>query len=326
MDEQMEALLAVYALGGLTEEEAAEVEAYLAADLQAELALQEMMQTTTMLAHLAPPVRPSVAMERNLFARIEADAAHKTASAAARRDTRSPVTSQMAVSLPFWQHWQQRLRGWLATPLLSGVSLAVAVLILIWALLLNQQLANLNQQNASLSREVQLLQTEKTAVSRQLVQVQQQLATLVAERDSLAAELIGSQTMNISLQAELDNTQAILALLSGQNVHRVSLSGTEAQPQAEAQLLMRPDSHVALLFVSGLQPLAAGQVYQVLLIRDDGHDTAETFAVSVRGQGALVVHAKTPFETFTAVGVSIEPEGGSPQRTGEIILLGSIKS
>ncbi len=326
MDEQMEALLAVYALGGLTEEEAAEVEAYLAADLQAELALQEMMQTTTMLAHLSPPVRPSAAMEHALFARIEADAAHHALPHAAPREKHPPLTSQIAVSPSRWRRWQQRLQAWLATPLLSSISLAAAVLMFIWALSLNQQLTNLNAQSASLRQDVQQLQTEKTAVSQQLTQVQQQLAALVAERDSLAAELIGSQAMNVSLQAELDNTQAILALLSGQHVSQVSLSGTEAQPQAEAQLLLRPDSHVALLFVKGLQPLAPGQVYQVLLIREDGHDTAETFAVSLDGQSALVIHAKTPFETFTAVGVSIEPEGGSPQRTGEIILLGSIKS
>jgi anti-sigma-K factor RskA len=62
----------------------------------------------------------------------------------------------------------------------------------------------------------------------------------------------------------------------------------------------------------------------VLLIRDDGHDTAETFAVDVQGQKALIVHAQAPLDTFTAVGISIEPKGGSPQRTGDVVVLGSL--
>lgn len=323
MDEQMEALLAVYALGGLTEEEAAEVEAYLAKDFQAEALLQEMMHTTAMLAHLAPAVQPSATLEYELFARVEADAAQY----AARITASAPVTRQTAVSQPGrMQRWWQELRGWLATPLASGVSLAVAGLVLIWALSLSQQLGNLSEQSASLHRDVQQLQTEKTAVTQQLGEVQQQITMLTAERDGLAAELIRSQTLNASLQTDLSNAESVLALFTAQGAYQVLLSGTEVQPLAEAQIILHPDSKVALLFVDGLEPLSTGQVYQVLLIRDDGHDTAETFAVSVGGQDALIVHANTPFKTFTAVGVSIEPEGGSPQRTGEIVLLGSIKS
>ncbi|MBK8429796.1 MAG: anti-sigma factor [Chloroflexi bacterium] len=67
-----------------------------------------------------------------------------------------------------------------------------------------------------------------------------------------------------------------------------------------------------------------GAGHQVLLIRDDGHDTAETFTVSTEGNGVLVVHSAEPLNTFTAVGVSIEPAGGSIQRTGEIVLLGNL--
>ena len=62
----------------------------------------------------------------------------------------------------------------------------------------------------------------------------------------------------------------------------------------------------------------------MLLVRGSEHDTAETFTVDAGGENILVVKSPSPMSIFDTVGVSIEPEGGSPQRTGEIVLLGGI--
>ena len=55
MNEQIEELLAVYVLGGLSPEEEAEVEAYLAENPQAVALLEEAYATAALLPYTAPP-------------------------------------------------------------------------------------------------------------------------------------------------------------------------------------------------------------------------------------------------------------------------------
>lgn len=347
MNEPIDELLAVYALGGVTEEEAQEIEAYLAAHPDAELQLRAMMETTAALAHLAPAVRPSPSMEEQLFARIAADAPKRVPAHSPQRAPR--------------QSWLDMVRSWFAMPLVGGASVALAALVLVWALSLSRQITDLRQQasnwetqaitletrvvnlqtenntlsndltilttqNDALQRDVQQLTAENVATGEWAFSLEGQLAALLTERDEWAQEYGQVQALNAALQNDLSEAQTVLTLFSSPDAYYVNLPGTESQPGAQAQMILDPDGQVAVLFVTDLEPLAAGQVYQVLLIRDDGHDTAETFAVGTAGKNALVVHAQAPFDTFTAIGVSVEPEGGSLQRTGEIILLGSIKS
>lgn len=347
MNERMEELLAVYALGGLTEEETQEVEAFLAENPQREAELREWMETTAVLAHLSPPVRPSAQLEESLFARVAADAEKRFSAPVPRHAPR--------------QSWLGMVRSWFSMPLVGGVSVALAALVMVWALGLNRQVntlqaqlvgqetqvaalqaqvitleetnatltseaAELTSENATLRDEVRVLNAEMATAEEMASSLEQQLVRALAERDDLAQEFSQAQALNAALQEDLSQAQQVLTLFSSPDAYLVNLPGTETQPEAQAQMIVDPEAQVAVLLVNGMQPLAAGQVYQVLLIRDDGHDTAETFAVGVEGQSALIVHSQAPFDTFTAVGVSIEPEGGSPQRTGDIILLGSIKS
>ena len=83
---------------------------------------------------------------------------------------------------------------------------------------------------------------------------------------------------------------------------------------------------MAILVVSDLPQLENEEVYQVLLIRGAEHDTAETFSVNAGGAHILVVQSPRPMAIFDQVGVSIEPVGGSEQRTGDVVLVGEIVS
>ncbi|MCL4266824.1 MAG: anti-sigma factor [Anaerolineae bacterium] len=359
MDEQMQGLLALYALGGLTEDEQQEVEAYLVRHPEAAAELHEMQLAVTALAHTASPVSPSPQMEEALMARVTADA-----------EARFGAVNQPAKPAPPAPKasWAERLRVFL-TPPVWGTAVAIALITLIFAALLWQNRATqYEQQLAAQATEMQVLQAENaalqqtnqeltTAVSNadlEKARLQTQLETLRQERDtaqmqaallaeekaelaeekavllsqneSLSEQLLAVTALAETLQNDLDTANEVLALFTSPDVELVSLPGTEAQPQAVGQLLFDPNTNVSLLLVEGMENLAPGQVYQVLLIREDGHDTAETFAVDVQGQRALIIHSLTPMSAFTAVGVSIEPEGGSPQRTGDIILLGELLS
>ncbi len=349
MDEQMQGLLALYALGGLTKDEQQEVEAFLARHPEAEAELREMQWAVAALADTAPPVAPSAQMEEALMARVTADAeARQPVKPVALQPLRPPKVS-----------WAERLRVFL-TPPVWGTAVAIALFTLIFAALLwqnraasyeqqltaqadtiqllqqaNEELAtavaDAAQENASLQTQLETLRQERDTAQMQASMLADekeelagQTAVLQNENETLAAQLVAAEALAETLQADLDAANEVLALFASPDVQIVSLPGTENQPQAVGQLVFDPNTNVSLLLVDGMENLSPGQVYQVLLIREDGHDTAETFAVDVQGQRALIVHSLTPMNTFTAVGVSIEPEGGSPQRTGDIILLGEL--
>jgi anti-sigma-K factor RskA len=142
----------------------------------------------------------------------------------------------------------------------------------------------------------------------------------LAQGDAALAEL---ETYSAALEAEIAEIVANQPFDSSE-VYAVTLPGTEEQPEASAQLVVDPESNTALLIVDGMPALPEDSVYQVLLIRGTEHETAETFRVDTEGEGVLLVHSTEPLQSFDTVGVSIEPEGGSVQRTGEIVLLGSI--
>lgn len=80
----------------------------------------------------------------------------------------------------------------------------------------------------------------------------------------------------------------------------------------------------AVLVVSGLQQLEAGNIYEFWLIQGDMPVAAGLFEVNEEGRAILQVsHAVTP-EAYDAIGVSIEPQAGSVLPTGDIVMLGGL--
>ena len=73
MDE-IEELFPFYALGALSDDERARVEAYVAANPGAKARLDEIMKTASALAYEAAPVEPSPALKKSLMERVNADA------------------------------------------------------------------------------------------------------------------------------------------------------------------------------------------------------------------------------------------------------------
>lgn len=340
MNEQIEELLAVYVLGGLTPEEEAEVEATIAQNPLAAKLLEEAYAAAALLPYTAQPLEPSAGAEAALFARIEANRTPQAAPIAAAKRPAPPKPT-------LWDN----LRQFFSMPLVTAVGLGAAVLLLIWGLSLNQQMRNLNQnmqqltadnsalrtdfdtlasENLSLTARVSELQAANQAYENQVDEMAQNNAQLIAANNELQGEVAETAVAQASLEAqitelqnELDSVLAAIPFDSSQ-VYAVTLPGTDEQPGASAQLVIDPVSNTALLLVDGMPELPQDSVYQVLLIRGTEHETAETFRVDTEGEGVLLVHSTEPLQSFDAVGVSIEPEGGSVQRTGDIVLLGNI--
>ena len=83
-------------------------------------------------------------------------------------------------------------------------------------------------------------------------------------------------------------------------------------------LIYDPDGQVAVLSVWGLETLPEGQDYQVWLIEpDQNRISGGVFRSSDQTEYvSFVIESPKSFEAFSGMGVTIEPEGGSPGPTG----------
>jgi anti-sigma-K factor RskA len=126
------------------------------------------------------------------------------------------------------------------------------------------------------------------------------------------------------LQAGLADQGQIIRYLSSPDNRSVLIAGTEHQPGAQAQMVFPQDSQEGGLLIAGLRPLPAEQVYQLWLIEGETPQSAGTFSVDPSGKATVLVEARRAIADFDAVGVSIEPLGGSLQPTGNIVLLSSL--
>jgi anti-sigma-K factor RskA len=138
---------------------------------------------------------------------------------------------------------------------------------------------------------------------------------------SLQAEISRLETANQALQSQMQTQQALLVQIASPNTSSASLSGTEAQPGASGLFIADPGRPDGVLVLSGLPPLEAGQTYQLWMIEGDLPASAGLFNTDSQGQILLPVQAGQAVGSYDALGVSVEPQGGSGQPTGEIVVL-----
>lgn len=104
----------------------------------------------------------------------------------------------------------------------------------------------------------------------------------------------------------------------------VSLQVSEGQPAADGVVYAHPESNVALLCVYDLPKLEQEKTYQAWLIRDGQRVSAGTFDVNPDGYGVLLMEPGQPMGTYQQLGITVEPEGGSPAPTTPRIMGGGL--
>ena len=147
------------------------------------------------------------------------------------------------------------------------------------------------------------------ALNGQIARLQDQVASL---NDQVTAQ---SQS--------LDELIRNLPQTGESDIISVSLKSTETQPRALGQLIADPNDESAMLVISGLPPLEPGKTYQVWLI-GNAPVSAGLLTVDENGQSVLIITSEEAIGSFNSVGISIEPEGGSMEPTGEIVVLSEL--
>jgi anti-sigma-K factor RskA len=121
-----------------------------------------------------------------------------------------------------------------------------------------------------------------------------------------------------TLRSQLRDQQVIVDALQSPGTRLVSLTQASGGPQA--RLLLDPAGQRAYLVTLALQPLPDNQTYQLWLIDGQTPVSAGLFEVDGQGIGRVVVEADQPFSQYQSIGISIEPDGGSPQPTNVVLL------
>lgn len=356
--ENAEDHLAVLALGGLTAAEESDLDILIADDPELALELQMFSEVTDSLAYLEGPIMPSAKTEEMLFKRVEANAQ--------ARFLISPSTTQVFKARIPKKEKKLRTVTQIFDNVFRqpsfGVGLVATALILagLTGLLgarlgsvgsenqalkieldanknskneLDQQIAKLNQELDAANGFVTTYENQLTEVLQENQQLQLLADSAQLDRDEVATQVAGLLSdnegllsRNSALEERIAAQNEILDLFSSVDSEAINIGGTAKSPDSSATIVFNPNSDVAILLVSDLPQLESEEVYQVLLIRGAEHDTAETFIVDAKGTNILVVQSPSPLSVFDTVGVSVEPAGGSVQRTGDVVLVGEIAS
>lgn len=133
--------------------------------------------------------------------------------------------------------------------------------------------------------------------------------------------LIGLAGSNLFLWQQLNQLQVGTTALG---MRAVPLSAPLADSRATGFVLMSADGEDGALVVDGLPPLEAGKEYQLWLIRDGQRTSGAVFSTDENSYGGTRIRAPRSLLEYSAVGITIEPEGGSPQPTGTQVLGGPL--
>jgi len=143
------------------------------------------------------------------------------------------------------------------------------------------------------------------------------IALLVLNFSSLQ-QIRKIQSQQAELMNQMDDAQVALAMLSYPGVERLSVDGENLA----GSLLLDNDRNIAALIVWNMPQLQENQTYQIWLIDPQGGRVGAGIFSPQSGQAytTQVISSDDGFTHFVGIGVTVEPEGGSDQPTGQRVL------
>ena len=124
------------------------------------------------------------------------------------------------------------------------------------------------------------------------------------------------------LQSQVAEQASLAASLT--NASAISLHADTPAPNAQGVVYASTKEQIALLCVYGMPELPQDKAYQVWLIQDGKRESGGVFQVSEYGFGFLMVKPTRPLNEYSALGITVEPLGGSPAPTSPRVLGGSL--
>lgn len=142
---------------------------------------------------------------------------------------------------------------------------------------------------------------------------------------AVLAVLVGLVAWNLSLQDSNEELQADVRELQSESealradseeVRTYELRGSGAASEARGQVMATGEGP-AVLVAQDLPPAPEGQVYEAWVLDDGVPQPAGLFEPSGESAAATI---EAPLEGADAVAVTLEPDGGSPMPTSDVLL------
>jgi hypothetical protein len=156
----------------------------------------------------------------------------------------------------------------------------------------------------------------------ELGEVQNALIQREVELNQLRAQLAQVEKDTAGLRRALTQRDEMLTFLKSAHVNVVPLTGLETAKQAGAFLLYDRETNKAFFYAFNMPPLPPGKTYQLWAIIDRPM-SAGVFKTDDGHKSRLIIRSLPELSQITKFAVSVEPEGGRPQPTGDIYLAGS---
>ena len=111
----------------------------------------------------------------------------------------------------------------------------------------------------------------------------------------------------------------VLASFDPSTTRLLAVEGAEAAPAVKGRLVMDGRTRSALLVLEGLPPPETGKTYQLWLLQSPAPTSAGFVRVDENGIATFVIQAPATVSTYRGIGVTVEPDRGSPAPTGPLV-------
>ncbi len=134
---------------------------------------------------------------------------------------------------------------------------------------------------------------------------------------ALQNEIAQLAASNRQMQSDMGRQRALVSTIAYAETQPKRLQATEVAPQAIGRLFAAPELNALALIVYDMPVLEPARVYQIWLIDPVGERTSGgTFTVDEHGRAWVYIWSPKPLNTYQGIGITNEPEGGSPKPTG----------
>ena len=132
------------------------------------------------------------------------------------------------------------------------------------------------------------------------------------------------QARQRELAHDLAQQNRALILLSAEEPEEVELFDPDGATAAQADVLWNTSLGIAVVYVRAFPESKPDQAYQLWLNQGETKTSGGLFQVDASGMGLLVFSLPQPLDAYDSIGITPEPQTGSPRPTAPPVVRGPI--
>jgi hypothetical protein len=159
------------------------------------------------------------------------------------------------------------------------------------------------------------------------VSLQQRIRVLEEELRTASARATDSQQQLVQYRVTSDRLQQVRSILASPDLRRIDLAGQKAAPGATGRAFWSPAQGLVVAF-DNLPATSPDRVYQLWVIPPgEGAAPISAALLDLQPDGrAIALGAPGTAARVGVVAVTLEPAGGVPAPTGDMIVVGTLSN